>query len=217
MAKYVAYSGGQKWVLNAGKNDFVIADGSARVTEFNQLEILSFTQTGRNQTSDTVSFSVRINNLKMGAKRRDVFLVPFVKNALSRPIRWTEFVNHNSEGAIERGKTDDRRQRFKKNTGDIPVGLLNQGNITNYKMVISSDGNSATLEINNMVLSDFMSNTMKWLEFIKYYHGQTTSDPYKQKVYFKLAFNMEGQPSDTFFYVKSFEYQGQDLLIDFEL
>ena len=144
-------------------------------------------------------------------------MVPFVKNAFTRPIRWTEFVNHNSEGATERGKTDDRRRRFKKNKGDMSVDLARQGNITNYKMTVSSDGSSATLEINNMQLSYFISNTMRWLKLVKHYQGQTTSEPYKQKVYFKLAFNMVGQASDTFFYVKSFEYQGQDLLIDFEL
>lgn len=217
MAKYVAYSGGQKWVLNAGKNDFVIADGSARVTEFNQLEILSFTQTGRNQESDTVSFSVRINNLKLGTKHRDVFLVPFVKNAEINSFHFTEYVHHNSEGAKQRINTDKRRRRFRKNKGDVPVNLFNQGNIVNYKMTISSDGNSATLQVNNMDLGDFVSSTLRWIEEGKKQKGETSSKPFKQKVYFKLAFNMNGQPSNTFFYVKSFEYQGQELLIDFIL
>lgn len=217
MAKYVAYSGGQKWVLNAGKNDFVIADGSARVTEFNQLEILSFTQTGRNQGSDTVSFSVRINNLKLGTKHRDVFLVPFVKNAEINSFHFTEYVHHNSEGAKQRINTDKRRRRFRKNKGDVPVNLFNQGNIVNYKMTISSDGNSATLQVNNMDLGDFVSSTLRWIEEGKKQKGETSSKPFKQKVYFKLAFYMNGQPSNTFFYVKSFEYQGQELLIDFIL
>lgn len=217
MAKYVAYSGGNKWVLSTGKNDFVIADGSARVTEFNQLEILSFTQTGRNQGSDTVSFSVRINNLKLGAKRRDVFLVPFVKNAEIGSFHLTEYIHHNSEGAKQRGNIRDRRRRFRKNKGDVPVNLINQGNIVNYKMTISSDGNSATLQINNMGLSYFTSSTMRWIEEGKSQKGETSSEPFKQKVYFKLAFNMQGQSLNTFFYVKSFEYQGQELLIDFIL
>ena len=217
MAKYVAYSGGKKWVLNTGRNDFVIADGSARVTEFNQLEILSFSQTGRNQGSDTVSFSVRINNLKMGPKHRDVFLVPFVKNAEIDSLHLTEYIHHNSEGGTQRADTGKRRRRFRKNKGDTPAGLISQGNITNYKMTISSDGNSATLQINNMGLGEFTSSTLTWLENVKISQGETSSEPFRQKVYFKLAFNMNGQPQDTFFYVKSFEYQGQELLIDFIL
>lgn len=185
MAKYVAYSGGQKWVLNAGKNDFVIADGSARVTEFNQLEILSFTQTGRNQESDTVSFSVRINNLKIGTKRRDVFLVPFVKNAELVSWHFTEYVHHNSEGAKQRINTDKkRRRRFRKNKGDVPVNLINQGNIVNYKMTISSDGNSATLQINNMGLRNFVSSTLGWIQEGKKQKGETSSEPFKQKISF---------------------------------